>query len=97
MKKTVLFSGCEGQQDQRSDSMCCCRFSLLLLFLLLPAEDDADDVSLVLLHVLHQPLLADGLEAADTAAEKQHAVLCTTDGGTCGARLWLSVTVVQHQ
>lgn len=76
--------------------MCCCCFCLLLL-LLLPAEDDADDVSLVLLHVLHQPLLADGLEAADTAAEKQHAVLCIADGGTGGACLWLSATVVQHQ
>ena len=64
-------------------SLCCaalCRLEdrlllLLLLLLLLFVQDDADDVALVLLHVLHQTLLARGLEAADAAAEEQHAVL----------------------
>ena len=42
---------------------------------LLLVQDDADDVALVLLHVLHQALLARGLEAADAAAKEQHAVL----------------------
>lgn len=54
---------------------------LLLLFLV---EDDADDVSFVLLHVLHEPLFAGGLEATDAAAEQQHAVL------HAGAWVWLA-------
>lgn len=45
---------------------------LLLLFLV---QDDADDVPLMLLHVLHQSLFARGFEAADAAAEEEHAVL----------------------
>lgn len=43
--------------------------------LLLLVKDDADDVSLVLLHVIHQPLLTGGLKATDTAAEQEHTVL----------------------
>lgn len=42
--------------------------------LLLLVKDDADDVSLVLLHVLHQPLFTGGLKATDTAAEQEHTV-----------------------
>lgn len=49
--------------------------------LLLLVEDDADDVSLVLLHVLHQALFARGLEATDAAAEQKHAVFHARDGG----------------
>lgn len=52
-------------------SVCCLRLCSLLLLV----QDDADDVALVLLHVLHQPLLAGGLKATDAAAEQQHAVL----------------------
>lgn len=44
-----------------------------LASLLLLAQYDADDV--VLLHVLHQLFFIGGLEAADAAAEKKHAVL----------------------
>lgn len=56
-------------------SLCCLEAWLDFLLLLLFVEDDADDVSLVLLHVLHQPLFTGGLEATDTAAEQQHTVL----------------------
>ena len=54
-------------------------FSLLLLLV----EDDADDVSLVLLHVLHQPLFTGGLIATDAATEQEHTVLHAgaRDGG----------------
>lgn len=63
----------------------CLGFCLLLLFV----EDDADDVSLVLLHVFHQSLFACGFEATDTAAEQEHAVF---HGGAWSgglARVWL--------
>lgn len=64
-------------------------FRLLLLFV----EDDADDVSLVLLHVLHQALFARGLEATDAAAEQKHAVFHAgaRDGGLTRVRLALGL------
>lgn len=63
-------------------------FCLLLLLLV---EDDADDVSLVLLHVLHQPLFTCGLKATDTAAEQKHTVFhagARDRGLTC---VWLAL------
>lgn len=48
-----------------------------LISLLLFAQYDADEISLMLLHVLHQLLLTGGLKATDTAAEKQHAIFHT--------------------
>lgn len=48
------------------------RLSFRLLLLLV--QDDADDVSLVILHVLHQMLFACGLKATDAAAEQEDAV-----------------------
>lgn len=68
--------GAVSEEEQLS--LCCLQASLwlwLLLLLLLLVEDDADDVSLVLFHVIHQPLFTGGLEAADTAAEQKHAIL----------------------
>lgn len=53
---------------------CCLSSSLLLLLLV---QDDADDVSLVILHVLHQMFLARGLKATDAAAEQENAVFHT--------------------
>lgn len=94
-KGKLFFSGCEWQQGWRSEIRL--GFSWLQFLLLPPVEDDADDVPLVLLHVLHQPLLAGGLEATDAAAEEQHAVLCSANGGGSRGRLWLSVTVEQQQ
>lgn len=48
-----------------------------LISLLLLAQYDADQISLVLLHVLHQLLFTGGLEATDTAAKEQHTVFHT--------------------
>lgn len=91
-----MLCGSGGAQAQRSEVRL--GFSLqLLLLLLLPAEDDADDVPLVLLHVLHQALLAGGLEPADAAAEKQHAILGAASRGAGGSCLWLSATVEQRR
>lgn len=47
------------------------RLGQLLVFV----EDDADEIALVLFHVLEQAVFAGGLEAADAAAEQQEAVL----------------------
>lgn len=52
---------------------CCLSSSLLLLLV----QDDTDDVSLVILHVLHQMFFACGLEATDAAAEQENAVFHT--------------------
>ena len=55
-------------------------FRGLLLFI----EDDADYISLVAFHVVHQTLFTGGLKAADTAAKEQHAVLhAWTRGEAC--------------
>lgn len=48
-----------------------------LISLLLLAQYDADQISLMLLHVLHQLLFTCGLEATDTAAKEQHTVFHT--------------------
>lgn len=48
-----------------------------LISLLLLAQYDVDQISLMLLHVLHQLLFTGGLEATDTAAKEQHTVLHT--------------------
>lgn len=76
-------------------SLCCLEawLGFWLLLLLLLVEDDADDVSLVLLHVLHQSLFTGGLEAADAAAEKEHAVFHAEawNGGLACARLALGL------
>lgn len=69
------------------------QLSLRRLCLLLLVEDDADDVALVLLHVLHQTLLAGGLEAADTAAEQEDAVLHPRAGARGGG---LTGTLLQQ-
>lgn len=61
----------------------------MLLLLLLLVEDDADDVSLVLLHVLHQPLFTGGLKATDAAAEQEHTVFHA--GAGAGACAWLAL------
>lgn len=51
------------------------RARLRLFVRVLTVEYDADEVTLVLLHVFHQPLLTGRLQATDAAAEEQHAVL----------------------
>lgn len=73
------------------------RFCLLLLVVLL-VEDDADDVSLVILHVLHQPLFTGGLKATDAAAEQKHAILHarTGDGELACSCLGLGLGLELH-
>lgn len=67
--KRLRVNVCVIHSSQRRASLC---WLVSLLFL---AQYDTDDVSFVLLHVLHELLFAGGLEAADAAAEEQHAVL----------------------
>lgn len=57
---------------RRLEVSVCCLGSFALLLLLV--QDDADDVPLVILHVLHQMFFACGLEATDAAAEQEDAV-----------------------
>lgn len=69
------------EQKQKEPSMCDGSLAAAHLFrlisLLLFAQYDADEISLMLLHVLHQLLFTGGLEATDTAAEKQHTIFHT--------------------
>lgn len=80
--------------EEEQLSLCClqaCLWLWLLLLLLLLVEDDADDVSLMLLHVLHQSFFTGGLETAYTAAEQKYAILHAGARGLACARLALGL------
>lgn len=66
-------------------SLCCAGLRSLASLLLLVRYD------VVLLHVLHQLFFTGGLEAADVAAEEQHAVLhaCWRKHAAAPRRLFL--------